>query len=46
MHACIFDLKTGILKDLGLNFEEKLKEIQKIYDLTSLDSEDSEDQDF
>lgn len=34
VHGWVFDLKTGLLKDLNLNFPEILKNIQKIYDLT------------
>ncbi len=34
VHGWVFDLKTGVLKDLKINFTEKLKDIQKIYDLT------------
>ncbi|KAH7310101.1 carbonic anhydrase [Rhexocercosporidium sp. MPI-PUGE-AT-0058] len=33
VHAWVFDLKDGLLKDLKLDFEECLKEIKKIYDL-------------
>lgn len=35
VHGWVFDIKTGVLKDLNLNFKEILKDIQKIYDLTS-----------
>ncbi|MCD6010158.1 MAG: Carbonate dehydratase [Flavipsychrobacter sp.] len=34
VHGWVFDLKTGMLKDLKLNFTEALKNIKKIYDLT------------
>lgn len=34
VHGWVFDLKTGTLKDLNINFEEILTDIQKIYDLT------------
>ncbi len=34
VHGWVFDLKTGVLKDLRINFEKILKDIQKIYDLT------------
>lgn len=34
VHGWVFDLKTGLLKDLNLDFAEILKNIQKIYDLT------------
>ncbi len=34
VHAWVFDLKTGMLKDLNFDFEGSLKKIQKLYDLT------------
>lgn len=34
VHGWVFDLKTGLLKDLKIDFEGMLKRIQKIYDLT------------
>ncbi len=34
VHGCVFDLKTGVFKDLNLNFEKILKDIQEIYNLT------------
>ncbi len=34
VHGWVFDMKTGLLKDLKINFDEALKKIQKIYDLT------------
>jgi carbonic anhydrase len=34
VHGWVFDLKTGMLKDLKINFTAILKDIQKIYDLT------------
>lgn len=37
VHAWVFDMKTGLIKDLQLNFEKTLKEIQEIYDLTGND---------
>ena len=33
VHGWVFDLKTGELIDLKIDFEEKLKEIREIYDL-------------
>lgn len=33
VHAWIFDFKDGLLKDLELDFEKQLKDIQKIYNL-------------
>jgi carbonic anhydrase len=35
VHGWVFDIKTGQLKDLELDFKKILKDIQKIYDLTS-----------
>jgi len=35
VHGWVFDLHTGILKDLNIDFQSILKEIQQIYDLTS-----------
>jgi len=46
VHGWVFDLRSGILKDLNINFIGILKEIQKIYDLTSMDSDYHEDGDF
>jgi carbonic anhydrase len=37
VHAWVFDFKNGMLKDLGLDFEEQLRDIQKIYNLTGED---------
>lgn len=34
VHGWVFDLKTGELKDLKINFSKVLQDIQKIYDLT------------
>lgn len=34
VHGWVFDLKTGLLKDLQLDFENILHEIQEIYNLT------------
>lgn len=43
VHGWVFDLHTGILIDLDINFKAILKEIQKIYDLTGIASEHNED---
>ncbi len=43
VHGWVFDLHTGVLKDLNINFVEQLKNIQKIYDLTGMVSEHNED---
>jgi carbonic anhydrase len=45
VHGWVFDLHSGILIDLDINFKAILKEIQKIYDLTGLASEHNEDGD-
>ena len=37
VHGWVFDLKTGKLIDLNIDFENILKDIQKIYDLTNSD---------
>ncbi len=37
VHGWVFDLKTGRLIDLNIDFEEILKDIQKVYDLTDSD---------
>jgi carbonic anhydrase len=34
VHGWVFDLKTGALKDLNIDFNTMLKQIQEIYDLT------------
>lgn len=34
VHGWVFDLETGVLNDLEINFSEILKDIQKIYNLT------------
>jgi carbonic anhydrase len=43
VHGWVFDLHSGILIDLNINFKEILKDIQKIYDLTGIESEYNED---
>ena len=45
VHGWVFDLHTGILIDLDINFKEILKNIQKIYNLTDIESEFNEDGD-
>ncbi len=39
VHGWVFDLKTGLLKDLEIDFLKKLKEIQQIYNLGALPEE-------
>lgn len=34
VHGWVFDMKTGLLKDMNLDFEKILRGIQEIYDLT------------
>lgn len=34
VHGWVFDIKTGTLKDLNLDFDCMLKKIQEVYDLT------------
>jgi len=36
VHSCVFDLKTGLLKDLNLDYRKILQEIQEIYNLTGI----------
>jgi carbonic anhydrase len=36
VHGWVFDLKTGLLKDLEINFEKTLRDIQQIYNLGAL----------
>lgn len=45
VHGWVFDLKTGLLKDLEIDFVARLKDIQKIYNLTGA-SEHSENGEF
>ncbi|WP_234109859.1 MULTISPECIES: carbonic anhydrase [Chryseobacterium] len=35
VHGWVFDMKTGKIIDLDIDFEEILKDIQKVYDLTN-----------
>ncbi|HEY0977326.1 MAG TPA: carbonic anhydrase, partial [Flavobacteriales bacterium] len=37
VHGWVFDLRTGLLKDLRIDFPKILKGIQEIYDLTGED---------
>jgi carbonic anhydrase len=43
VHGWVFDLHSGILIDLNINFKGILRDIQQIYDLTGMASEHSED---
>jgi carbonic anhydrase len=42
VHGWVFDLHTGILKDLQIDFQKELQHIQKLYDLTGMPSDLSE----
>lgn len=33
IHGWVFDVRTGELKDLGLNMEQEFMAIRKVYDL-------------
>ncbi len=46
VHGWVFDLHTGVLIDLNINFESILRNIQSIYDLTGITSEHTEDGDI
>jgi carbonic anhydrase len=37
VHGWVFDLRTGKIIDLEIDFEKILKDIQKIYNLTGSD---------
>lgn len=39
VHGWVFDVRTGRIKDLKLNFKKILSDIQQIYDLTELNDE-------
>lgn len=43
VHGWVFDLHTGVLIDLNINFKSILLDIQKIYDLTGMNSDYNED---
>jgi len=45
VHGWVFDLHTGVLIDLHIDFKKILKDIQKIYDLTGMVSEHNENGD-
>lgn len=46
VHGWVFDMHYGLLKDLEINFEARLKERQEIYDLHGEISEQKEGGDF
>ena len=33
VHACVWDMRTGYLKDLNFDFDAHLKDVQKVYNL-------------
>lgn len=37
VHGWVFDMRTGVLKDLDIDFEKILHDIQEIYNLTNTD---------
>ena len=43
VHGWVFDLRSGILHDLEIDFKTILKDIQKIYDITGIASDHNED---
>jgi len=43
VHGWVFDMRTGILKDLEIDFRKILAEIQEIYNLTNTDWFDGSD---
>ncbi|MBS1589918.1 MAG: carbonic anhydrase [Bacteroidetes bacterium] len=43
VHGWVFDLHTGLLKDLNIDFKKILTDIQEIYDLTAIPSDMNED---
>ena len=45
VHGLVFDLNTGVLIDLNINFKEILNNIRAVYDLTGVISEHHEDGD-
>ena len=45
VHGWVFDLNTGVLIDLNINFKEILNNIRAVYDLTGVISEHHEDGD-
>ena len=42
VHGWVFDLHTGLLQDLNINFVQILDDISKIFDLTAIPSDHSE----
>ena len=39
IHGCVWDMRTGLLKDLKFNLDETLKDIQRVYNLGTPKSE-------
>ena len=42
VHGCVFDIRTGELVDLKIDFREKLARIRDVYDLGGLTRKSSD----
>jgi carbonic anhydrase len=42
VHGCVFDIRTGLLTDLKIDFKEKLARIRAVYDLGGLAKKSSD----
>ncbi len=43
VHGWVFDMQTGALLDLNIDFEARLKEIQEVYNLSDSEKKDEQD---